>query len=211
MSFSTYLRTGFYPLSFYIADEKDLRDRVQNNWANIGIVSGLIAGFTFLVISQDVKFVVPLDGPITREEIFTILTGLAFVFALTSTLMASYMHGVVNLGGAEQIKSIVQKWCIVFGVPLYCTVFSVLLLLVAAFFAIGGRYASLTVWLTIVITGGAFTVMMFIVFLTMLHGVYKHIDTSLKMHQARNVIPLIAIRTSSNNNAALTALAAVTP
>ena len=59
---------GFYPLSFY-ASPKELQERLQNNWANIGIVSGLIAGFTFLVIAQDVAFVVPLDSSvITRQD-----------------------------------------------------------------------------------------------------------------------------------------------
>lgn len=216
MSFSTYVRTGFYPQSYYLSAD-DLMERVQNNWSNIGIVSGLIAGFTFLVISQDVHFNIPLSGSVSREEIFSVLTGLSFVFALTSTLMSATIHGVVNVGGPEQICQVVRKWCVLFGVPLYCAVISVFLMLVAAFFAVGGRYASLTVWLTIVVAGGVLTLMMFVVFLIMLHGVYKQIDQLYNAHmqqqQQQQAVPMNPINNNNNNNnaPALKALATTTP
>ena len=118
-----------------------------------------------------------------REELFTILTGLAFVFALISTLMSAFMHGLVNMGGNEQVVKTVRKWCVAFGIPLYLLVVAVFLLLVSAFFAVGGRYQSRAVWLSIVIAGGVLTFIMTSIFCVMIHGVYLEIDRHLEQFQ----------------------------
>lgn len=208
MSLSTYLRTGFYPLSFFLP-ENELLKRVQDNWSNLGIVSGLISGFTFLVISQEVTFVVPFNGSLSREEIFTICTGLSFVFALCATLMCSYMHGIVNIGGQQQVRELVQKWCIIFGFPLYCTVISIFGLLIAAFFAVGGRYSSQIVWLTILSAGALLTLVMIVVFFCMLHGSYKRIDQEFeRWNRERNTSNMKGV-TSISNTATLAALGTV--
>ena len=110
------------------------------------------------------------------------------------------MHGLVNLGGTEQVVKTVRQWCVAFGIPLYLLVISVFLLLVSAFFAVGGRYQSLAVWLTIVIAGGILTLIMTGLFFVMIHQVYREIDRHLEEHQRAlsNNAALMASQTTRN-------------
>mmetsp|Transcript_52885 Transcript_52885/g.87630 ORF Transcript_52885/g.87630 Transcript_52885/m.87630 type:complete len:200 (+) Transcript_52885:74-673(+) len=112
-------------------------------------ISGLIAGFVFVVSNTNVewKFDGYLDATV-RTNVYGACFLLALTFALSATLWAVIIYGNINTYGPNQ--TMVMRYAdanrMYIGMPLFLMIVAIALMLLGTTLAVDGLYGKETFW-----------------------------------------------------------------
>lgn len=164
-----------------LLDPAELKKRCETYWGLVSAISGLTAGFSYLVTTgSDLNFTRPeFIEPISRADFFGFLTVMAFVFSISATLLASTLNGYLNLGGEDNAKDFVKMVWFIVDIPMVFCIMGLLFMFLSGVIYLGGMY-SYWVWMAAVAVGGGMVAMMMVVFAVVRQRVHNKIDREYK-------------------------------
>eukprot|EP01084_Bolivina_argentea_P227070 383516_1 len=129
---------------------EDLYERLEKYWSMVASLSGLIAGFTYVITNQEIGFI--SEDAHTRREVFGCIGVGTFLTALIATILALTLYGYLNLGGLKHVKWFVIRYWMFIDAPLVLSVLSLILMLSGTLVAIGGLYGN-SVYVAAIVIG----------------------------------------------------------
>eukprot|EP01084_Bolivina_argentea_P122464 217008_1 len=126
---------------------EDLHKRLENYWTIVSTISALIAGFSYLIANQDIKFEnenIGQNGH-DRYEVFGALVITTFLTSLISTLMAALLLSYLNICGVENTKWFIKTFWYLPDIPITFCGLSICLMLFNSLIGVGGLYSA-AVW-----------------------------------------------------------------
>eukprot|EP01083_Nonionella_stella_P089687 250314_1 len=122
---------------------EDLHERLTSYWTLIATISGLLAGFSYVIANTDIEFSTQDASP--RREWYISCQISTFLLALLGTLLSALLYGYLNISGKQNTKWYIRKWWYLIDVPLILTIGTVFMMLLSTLIAIGGLYSD-SVW-----------------------------------------------------------------
>ena len=126
---------------------QEIFDRLQNVWDTVLALGGLIAGFSYIVLSANVTF--PKEGLIGSEwrpyfyGFFSVLT---FVLSLGSALLTVILQNTLKMAGADTAKWFALQFEWLVGMPEALVGTSIGSMLFAGLIAIDGLFPAPIFW-----------------------------------------------------------------
>ena len=119
--------------------DKVLQDHLKDYWGLLGSVSGLIAGFSFLVVAGEPEFG-NSNATISRETrqiLFGIFIMITFMTSLGATLLASMMYANILKISEEKVRWFIKTFPGYIRAPAILMGMSIASMLISAMWAVG--------------------------------------------------------------------------
>jgi hypothetical protein len=168
------------------ADE--LKRRCEAYWNIVMTISGLTAGFSYLVTTGTaVNFLrSDLGYGIDRNNLFGFLTIMAFLFSICATILAASLQGYMNLSGSRYACGFVKKFWFIIDIPIACIMIGLLFMFISGMIFIGGVYSN-WVWYASFGSGIILLSLTGIIFLAVRVSVHKNIDKEYAQNKSQNM------------------------
>eukprot|EP01084_Bolivina_argentea_P271585 462165_1 len=132
--------------------KEQYHERLKDYYSFLSGLSGLIAGFTYVVASQDPGFN-NAGNKQWRMRVYGILSVSAFLLAMSSTLMSIIMWTTLNFIGVQNVELFVLKFASFVSKPNLLNVIGIFCMLGSIAAAIGGWYDNFVVIYSFVFGG----------------------------------------------------------
>lgn len=130
---------------------QEIFNRLQNVWDTVLALGGLIAGFSYIVLSSNVDF--PRNGFFGREYrpfLYGFFSVLTFVFSLGSALLTVILQNTLKMSGPDTARWFAVNFENLVGMPEALVGTSIGCMLFAGLIAIDGLFPQEIFWFAVI-------------------------------------------------------------
>jgi hypothetical protein len=128
----------------FILSPEDLKNRCETYWNIVMTISGLTAGFSYLVTTgSSVTFnAQEIFQGVDRLDIFGFLNILAFLFSICATILSGSLLGYMNLNGIRHASGFVKRYWYLVDIPIALIMIGLFFMFGSGMIFIGGVYSN---------------------------------------------------------------------
>mmetsp|Transcript_21076 Transcript_21076/g.33676 ORF Transcript_21076/g.33676 Transcript_21076/m.33676 type:complete len:217 (-) Transcript_21076:110-760(-) len=175
----TVINKAFYdPMGGYehwsLKDDQYVYDRLSSQFGIISALSGVIAGFTYIVSNAGIEFTEGEFIPDNiRKEIFGSLVAIAFCLSLTSALLSASTGIFLNINGPDDAHWFFQTFNTKLDYSWQLMNFSLIVMLVSIIISVGGNFGLIT-WIITIVSVIGMSILFYVVYSSIRLKTYAH-------------------------------------